>query len=187
MQRLLFDGDELKKTFTLVTLCALLGSITPVVWAQSFAAPAAPACPADASPGCALHAKALTACKGSRSPAEFGACMNTTMSSANASEVEKNKSAHKALRAKEEAALVASMATVSYSPPAAPVCPKAGVPGVIECELAKRAFAACHASKSAVDFSACVRSYSSTKPLTCTLAADAAEAESCKQSNKSRG
>ena len=162
-----------------------MGVASMMAYAQSFVAPAAPNCPLGASSTCTTMARVAASCGAAKSPEEYATCANAVISSVASAEVDKLKSEVK--RAREAAKAAAAEAAPSvFSVPPAPVCPKAGESGLVECELAKRAFAACTDSTSNADFAQCVRTFVSTKSFNCAVAANAAEQSNCKKANSLR-
>ena len=121
-------------------------------------------------------------CGAAKSPEEYATCANTVISSVAAVEVDKLKNDVKRAREAAKAATSDAASSVFTAPPA-PVCPQAGQPGLVECELGKRAFAACADSTSNADFSQCVRTFVSTKPFNCAIAANAEAQGNCKKAN----
>ena len=159
---------------------------TPVMsFAQSFTPPPAPVCPPGTSPHCATVARVAASCGAAKSPEEYVACANRIYSSVGAAEIDKAKKEAKQARDAANAE-AADAARSVFSVPPTPVCPKAGESGLLECELGKRAFAACGGSKSNADFSDCVRTFVSTKSFNCALAANTAEQGNCKKANSAR-
>ena len=180
--------NTVKKNLLLVTLCCVLGAASTMSFAQSFVVPKAPVCPTNASRDCALQAQAANECAGSKSRSEFATCANAVFERATSPAIAKNPIDAASVGATVRAdGAVPVVAAPAFVPPPPPACPKAGVAGRVECELAQRAFAACSASKTASDFSDCYRAFSSTKAYVCALASDSIEKDKCANANKSRG
>lgn len=175
------------------TLLMYVGTVISAIFtstlafAQVFTPPPAPNCAADAQPNCAIHANVVTKCGTAKSPDEFAKCANGVISTSAASETDRIKNQAKSSRSDlKTGATSAAVSTGRFLPPPTPQCPKAGVPGRVECELAKRAFAACSKSSTNADFSQCVRGFVSTKPLNCEMAATNDERDECVKVNKSK-
>ena len=177
-------GHPVKKSFHLLCLCLAMFATPVMSLAQSFTTLAAPVCPPGVSPHCATMARVAASCGVAKSPDEYAACANRIFSSVGAAEIDKVKNAAK--QARDAAKAAAADAAPVFSVPPTPVCPKTGESGLLECELGKRAFAACGESKSNADFSECVRTFVSTKSFNCALAANAAEQGNCKKANSAR-